>query len=250
MTAELSRGPLLIDIGGLTLAEDDVSRLLHPAVGGVILFTRNFHSYAQLQALTTQIHALRDPPLLIAVDQEGGRVQRFREPFVALPAAAKLGHCYDNKPQEALQQAFHLGWVMAAELRGVGIDFSFAPVLDLALVPSTVIGDRALHPDPHAAAELAESLCRGMHSAGMSCTGKHFPGHGGVSADSHSDQPVDPRCLATLEASDFVPYSQLIKTQLLDGIMTAHVLYPDIDAALPTYSCYWLQSVVRTQLEF
>ncbi len=250
MTVERARGPLLIDVGGLTLVADDIRRLLHPAVGGVILFARNYRDCTQLRALTTAIHDLRSPQLLVAVDQEGGRVQRFRDPFVPLPAMAALGRCYDQTPQHALQQAFHLGWVMAAELRGVGVDFSFAPVLDLALVQSTVIGDRALHRDPHIAAELAESLCRGMHSAGMACTGKHFPGHGGVSIDSHSSQPVDQRSLDALEVADFVPYCHLLKTRLLEGMMTAHVLYPAIDDKLPTYSSLWLQSIVREQLQF
>jgi len=250
MMLELPRGPLMIDVDGLLLAKDDLRRLCHPAVGGVILFARNYQDRQQLLSLTAAIHGLRSPQLLIAVDQEGGRVQRFREPFVSLPAARSLGRYYDINPQDALQQAFHLGWVMAYELRDVGIDFSFAPVLDLALVPSTVIGDRSLHHDPTIAAQLAESLCRGMQTAGMACTGKHFPGHGGVQADSHSSQPVDERNLTALENNDFVPYCQLIRRHLLEGVMIAHVLYPNIDKMLPTYSSFWLQSVIRTQLAF
>lgn len=245
----MSLGPVILDLKGTTLLPEERAMLLHPHVGGVIYFTRNFQSPDQIAALTAEIHALRDPPLLVCVDHEGGRVQRFRNGFTRLPAVRKLGKVYDRDPRHARQLAETFGWVMAVELRAVGIDFSFTPVLDLDRGVSQVIGDRAFHTFPEPAADLAHAYMRGMHRAGMAATGKHFPGHGGCEADSHVDVPVDPRRYEDILVEDLVPFERMIHFGM-EAMMPAHVIYPNIDAQPAGFSSFWLKEVLRTRLGF
>ena len=245
----MSLGPVMLDVKGLELDAEDRSRLSHPQVGGVILFSRNYHDPAQLAALCTEIHALRDPRLVVAVDHEGGRVQRFRDGFQALPAMGHLGDFYDQDPAQALRLAERFGWIMAAELLHYGVDLSFAPVLDLANPVSSVIGDRAFHRDPEAIAHLANAWIRGVRAAGMEAVGKHFPGHGSVEGDSHHVMPFDRRRFADIEALDLVPFRLVIDTHLA-GIMMAHVIYDQVDRQAAGYSRYWIDSVLRGQLGF
>ena len=245
----LALGPVMLDVAGLALDDDDRRRLLHPLVGGIILFTRNYESPAQLAALTAEIHALRQPPLLIAVDHEGGRVQRFRSGFTALPAMRELGAVWDRDAKLARRLAHQVGYVLAAELRAHGVDLSFAPVLDVDHGNSSVIGDRAFHSDPRAIGDLATGLIKGLREAGMSSVGKHFPGHGHVRADSHHEVPVDERTLADIEASDLVPFRRLIDNGL-GGIMPAHVIYPAVDAKPAGFSEIWLKDILRVRLGF
>ena len=236
----MSYGPLMIDIAGTALSDLDRQRLRHPLVGGVILFSRNYQSPAQLSALCEEIHGLREPMLPIAVDHEGGRVQRFREGFSRLPAMASLGEQWNESPQAAVTAARGVGFLLASELRAQGVDFSFTPVLDLDWGRSGVIGDRAFHRDPAAVGELAAALIAGLHDAGMACCGKHFPGHGWAEADSHVAIPVDERSLAELEA-DILPYRQLH----LDAVMPAHVIYPRVDPRPAGFSPVWLGKLRR-----
>ncbi|HSH40847.1 MAG TPA: beta-N-acetylhexosaminidase [Arenicellales bacterium] len=242
-------GPLIIDIdGGLSLSGADRARLLSPLVGGVILFSRNFADRSQLCALTREIKSLRAPELLITVDQEGGRVQRFRDGFTRLPPAAACGSLYDASPREGERLAGDIGRVMAAELVECGVDLSFAPVLDVLSRDSRVIGDRAFHADPGAVCRLASAYIEGMHAAGMRCVGKHFPGHGGVGEDSHACLPEDPRSLDALRRCDLQPYVSL--SPKLQGVMLAHVRYGAIDASIPSYSAFWIGEVLRGELGF
>jgi beta-N-acetylhexosaminidase len=247
--AALARGPVMLDVEGLELSGEDRARLLHPLVGGVILFARNYASPAQLAALTQAIHALRSPQLLIAVDHEGGRVQRFRDGFTAIPPMRTLGAHWDRDVAAAAGEAIRLGWTMARELRAHGVDFSFTPVLDLDFGASTVIGDRAFHRNPNAAAHLAAALHAGLRAGGMAAVGKHFPGHGHVAADSHVDVPVDPRTLAAITADDLVPFASMT-AHGLEGVMPAHVVYPAVDAVPAGYSRIWLQDILRGRLGF
>lgn len=235
-------GPLMIDVAGTALTDLDRERLCHPLVGGVILFGRNYASREQLAALCGEIHALR--PLPIAVDHEGGRVQRFRDGFTRLPAMRQLGQWWDKSPRAAVESARALGFLLAAELRADGVDLSFAPVLDLDWGHSGVIGDRAFHSDPQAVIDLAGGLIEGMREAGMACCGKHFPGHGWAAADSHTAMPVDERDLAAL-APDLRPYREL----KLDGVMPAHVVYPQVDARPAGFSPVWIAKL-RDELAF
>ena len=231
----LPLGPLMIDIQGLTLSDQDRARLTHPLVGGLILFARNFQDTEQLTRLCAEVHALRTPPLPIAVDHEGGRVQRFRAGFTRLPAMRGLGEVWDRDPQQACQMARDIAYVLAAELRQCGVDLSFTPVLDLDYGRSEVIGNRAFHRRPEAVAELATAFIDGLHAWGMAACGKHFPGHGHVAADSHVAIPVDERNLAEL-AEDLQPYRHVP----LDGVMPAHVIYPQLDGLPAGFSRFWL----------
>lgn len=245
----MTLGPVMLDIAGVALDEEDRERLRHPQVGGVILFSRNYHDPQQLAELCRDIHALRDPRLVIAVDQEGGRVQRFRDGFQALPAMGHLGDLHDEDPQQAIRLAETFGWMMALELRVRGVDLSFAPVLDIGDPVSSVIGDRAFHRDPEAICHLANAWIRGMRNAGMEAVGKHFPGHGSVEGDSHHVMPFDRRPLAEIEALDLVPFRRVIATHLA-GIMMAHVIYEAIDPGAAGYSRYWIETVLRGELGF
>jgi len=242
-------GPVMLDIAGVVLDAADRERLTHPQVGGVILFSRNYSDPEQLAALCAEIHALRDPRLVVAVDQEGGRVQRFRDGFQSLPAMGHLGDLYDEQPRQAIRLAETFAWVMASELLARGVDLSFAPVLDIGDPVSSVIGDRAFHRDPEAICHLANAWIRGMREAGMEAVGKHFPGHGSVEGDSHHVMPFDRRDLAEIEALDLVPFRRVIATHLA-GIMMAHVIYDAVDARAAGYSRYWIETVLRRQLGF
>lgn len=242
-------GPVMLDVLGATLTEEDKSRLLHPLVGGVILFRRNYESPAQLAELTAAIRALRATPLLISVDHEGGRVQRFHEGFTKLPPMRELGKIWDKHPQRARHLAQQAGFVLAAELRGCGVDFSFTPVLDVDHGQSSVIGDRAFHSNPQAIAELAHSLLQGLKQAGMHTVGKHFPGHGFVTADSHLAIPVDEREFVDIELCDLIPFRQMISFGLT-AVMPAHVIYPKLDSRPAGFSPFWLKDILRGQLGF
>jgi len=245
----MTLGPVMLDIAGTALDETDRKRLSHPQVGGVILFSRNYQDPPQLARLCREIHALRDPRLVVAVDHEGGRVQRFREGFQAIPAMGHLGDLYNDEPQQALRCAEIFAWVMAAELLHYGVDLSFAPVLDIGNPISSVIGDRAFHRNPESICHLANAWVRGMRRAGMEAVGKHFPGHGSVEGDSHHVMPFDRRSIAEIEALDLVPFRRVIATHLA-GIMMAHVIYDHVDRHPAGYSCYWIETVLRGQLEF
>jgi beta-N-acetylhexosaminidase len=245
----MTLGPVMVDLVGPTLTAQERELLQHPQTGGVILFTRNFISVDQLRELVNEIHALRKPRLLIGVDQEGGRVQRFRQGFTRLPALRRLGQIYDRDRDSGLKLADKAGWLMAAELSSVGVDFSFTPVLDLDRGISGVIGDRAFHSDPQAVAELAHAYMIGIRRAGMAAIGKHFPGHGGVKEDSHTVLPVDNRLMADIFTEDVLPFERMIHYGLA-GIMPAHVVYPHGDRRPAGYSSYWLRDVLRERLGF
>lgn len=245
----MTLGPLMIDIAGLSLTEEEKEILQHPHVGGVILFSRNFQDITQLRTLTREIHSIRAPHLLIAVDHEGGRVQRFREGFTRLPAVARLGELYQTDSKKALAYARNTGWLMASELLAAGIDISFAPVLDLDYGISSVIGDRSFHRSPEIAANIAHAYMSGMRQAGMISTGKHFPGHGAVRADSHHDLPIDERTFEDIASKDMLVFERMIHFGLT-GIMMAHVVYPKIDSKPAGFSRIWIQEVLRKQLEF
>jgi beta-N-acetylhexosaminidase len=245
----MSLGPIMLDIGGTHLTAADKERLKHPLTGGVILFTRNYSSFEQLTQLTAEIHALRTPPLLIAVDHEGGRVQRFREGFTRLPPMRELGIIWDEHPASARNLAKAAGFILASELRAAGIDFSFTPVLDMDYGQSTVIGDRAFHCQPRVIAELAHHLMLGLKLGGMAAVGKHFPGHGYIRADSHTELPVDERSFDDIEMHDLVPFRKLIDFGL-PAIMPAHVIYPQVDSNPAGFSEIWLKDILRGKMGF
>jgi len=245
----MTLGPVMIDLIGTEITPVERDMLLHPNTGGVILFTRNFESIEQLQALTSEIHALRNPHLLIAVDHEGGRVQRFHDGFTRLPAMATFGQLYKKNKDEAKNLAEKTGWLMASECLVTGIDFSFAPILDLGHGISGVIGDRAFDKSPDVISILAHEFMRGMKRAGMAATGKHFPGHGSVKEDSHVGHPVDQRTLADIMMEDIIPFERMIDYGLA-AIMPAHVVYPQVDDRAAGYSERWLQNILRQQLHF
>jgi beta-N-acetylhexosaminidase len=244
----MSLGPLMIDLAGTGLEAAERELLRHPLVGGVILFTRNYADPAQLSALVEAIHAARNPPLIVGVDQEGGRVQRFRSGFSLLPPARRLGRAFDVDARDGLALARTIGWLMAAELRAHGVDVSFAPCVDLDYGVSEVIGERALHRDSEAVGQLAVAYTHGMRDAGMAATAKHFPGHGAVVADSHLTLPIDRRPLEDLGA-DLAPYRRLIANGLA-AVMVAHVLYPGVDLAPASLSGRWIRDVLRGELGF
>jgi beta-N-acetylhexosaminidase len=244
----MTLGPLMIDLEGTTLQPVERELLQHPLVGSVILFARNYADPEQLRQLVADIHAVRSPALIVGVDHEGGRVQRFREGFSRLPPLRRIGHEYDASPRAGLALAREIGWLMAAELRAAGVDLSFAPCVDLDYGVSEVIGDRALHPRSAVVGELAVAYMHGMRAAGMVATAKHFPGHGAVVADSHHALPVDRRSLADLEP-DIAPYRLLIANGLA-GVMVAHVLYPEIDDVPASASRRWISGLLRNELLF
>jgi len=241
-------GPLMVDVAGLELTPEDREVLRHPLVGSVILFTRNYASPEHLRKLVADIHAVRNPALIVAVDQEGGRVQRFRPEFSLLPPPRRIGHAYDLDAKQGLQLARSMGWLMAAELRAHGVDLSFAPCVDLDYGISEVIGDRAFHSRPAAVAELALAYLAGMKDAGMAGTAKHFPGHGAVIADSHKSLPVDRRGWNEL-GDDLLPYRRLIANGL-PGVMVAHVLFPAVAPEPASLSRRWVQNALREELRF
>ncbi len=245
----MTLGPLMVDLEGTAISEIEKNLLLKPEVGGVILFTRNFESVEQLTALVDEVHRLRTPKLLVAVDHEGGRVQRFHEGFSRIPAAAMYARVAKNDLQKSRQLAENAGWLMAVELRACGIDFSFAPVLDLAHGLSGVIGDRAFHSKPTTVATLAYAFMHGMNKAGMQAVGKHFPGHGGVVEDSHVAMPVDHRELDELLRSDIKPFENMIENKLA-AIMPAHVIYDKVDDKPAGYSSFWIENILRQRFAF
>ena len=248
----MSLGPLMVDIAGAELSAQDIDVLRHPLVGSVLLFSRNYRDPEQVTALTASIRALRSPQLLIAVDHEGGRVQRFREGFTRLPALRPLGRRYEDEARGAKRDALELtrdiAWLMASELRAVGVDYSFAPCVDLDYGVSEIIGDRSFHSEPDFVAALAAAYVLGMRDAGMAAIAKHFPGHGFVVADSHIALPVDRRELADIEA-DMRPYRLLVENNLA-GVMAAHVVYPAIDDLPASLSARWLGGILRKQFNF
>lgn len=240
-------GPLFIDIQSTMLMPDEQALIQNHWVGGIILFSRNYQDVEQLKALTRQIRALR-PHIIICVDHEGGRVQRFREGFTAIPPMAVIGQVYDTDPKRALKIAYLYGRIVACELQSVGIDFSFSPVLDLDYRQSQIMGTRCFHADPMTVSLLASAFIDGLASMGMPCVGKHFPGHGYVKADSHVAHPVDDRTLEEIMNRDIIPYRNLASK--LSGIMTAHVLFPRVDESIASYSSFWLKNILRKEIGY
>ena len=245
----MSLGPVMLDIDGVSLTPADRDLLREPAVGGVILFTRNYESAEQIADLVADIRALRSPALLIAVDHEGGRVQRFREGFTAIPPMRRIGREYDRDAESGLAAARDAGWIIGSELRAAGIDLCFAPCLDLDWGVSEIIGNRAFHGKADVVAELAAALSNGLRSAGMAAVGKHFPGHGAVLADSHLKLPVDRREYGLL-LDDMRPYERLIGNGAITGVMLAHIVYEQLDAQPAGFSEYWIQRELRSRLGF
>ena len=239
----------MVGIAGGELDQSEIEVLRHPCVGGVILFSRNYRSRAQLRALCDAVHELKQPPILIGVDHEGGRVQRFRNGFSTLPAAAAYGDLHDRDPSLACLAARAGGWLMAVELRACGVDFSFAPVLDLDCGVSAVIGGRAFHREPGVVTTLARAFLWGMRDAGVSGVGKHFPGHGSVEHDSHDTLPVDRRPYEDIRLADLVPYQQLA-AEGLAGVMPAHVVFECVDPVPAGFSRRWIRDILRGQLGF
>jgi beta-N-acetylhexosaminidase len=244
----MSLGPLMVDVAGTMLTSEDAELLRHPLIGSVILFTRNYKSVEQVTALCAAVRAVRTPHLMIAIDHEGGRVQRFRDGFTQLPAARVLGRRFDEDRRDGLALARSVGWLMASELRAIGVDFSFAPCVDLDYGVSTIIGDRAFRRNPDSVGALAASYMSGMRDAGMAAIAKHFPGHGAVAADSHVALPSDRREFVDME-EDLRPYRLLIDNNL-PGIMAAHVVYPAVDTLPASLSRRWIKDVLRGQLGF
>ena len=239
----------MLDIEGVSLTPADRDLIREPAVGGVILFSRNYESPEQITDLVAKIRALKSPPVLIAVDHEGGRVQRFRDGFSRIPAMRHIGHEYDEDPEEALRLARQAGWLIASELRAAGIDLCFAPCIDLDRGISEIIGDRAFHNKPEVVGELAAAFSRGLRSAGMAAVAKHFPGHGAVAADSHLKLPVDRRDYGLL-LDDMRPYDKLISNSLVAGVMIAHIVYREMDSMPAGFSRYWIENELRSRLGF
>lgn len=242
-------GPLIVDIASLQLDDEDREVLAHPLVGGVILFARNAVNMQQLACLAGDIKGLKDPPLWVCVDQEGGRVQRFRQGFSRLPALYSLGRLYEQNKSKAVCASRALARLMAWELSQAGIDFSFAPVVDRYDAASEVIADRAFHASPEVVSQLAAAYMRGLHDIGMIAVAKHFPGHGGVVQDSHRCMPEDYRCYKRIMASDLLPYRRLIGLGL-NAVMCAHVRFPRVDERLPGFSPFWVRQILRGVLKF
>lgn len=246
----LARGPVMADVAGFSLSDAEKLRLQNPAIGGVILFRRNFQNIEQLKQLCADIKSLREPQLIIAVDHEGGRVQRFIDGFTRLPAMATLGQLWDTQGQEkACAAAEQVGWVLATELAACGVDLSFTPVLDLDWGQCAVIGNRSFHRDAATVSQLALALQKGLNKGGMKSCGKHFPGHGFVEGDSHHTLPCDDRKMEELMPNDILPFQALSKEGMA-AVMPAHVVYPQIDAQPAGFSSVWLKQILRQQLGF
>lgn len=243
----MSLGHVMIDIEGLKLSPEDRIILTHPQVGGLILFRRNYADVKQLRALIDEIRDIHQD-IIIAVDQEGGRVQRFIDDFTRLTPIGDIGKVYDENPAKGLALAREHAGQMATELLNVGINLSFTPVLDRNIGISSVIGDRSFHADPQVIAEIATAYIEAMHETGMPATGKHFPGHGAVIADSHHELPIDTRDFATIYATDLVPFMAL--APLLDAVMIAHVVYQQVSDLPAGFDPYWLNDVLRQQCGF
>jgi beta-N-acetylhexosaminidase len=244
----LPLGPVMLDVQGDQLADADRARLVHPLAGGVILFQRNYASPEQIAQLCADIRALRAPELLIAVDHEGGRVQRFREGYTPIPAMAELGALWDVDQSAARSRSEAAGFIIATELTASGVDFSFTPVLDIGFGHSRVIGTRAFHRDAEVVGELASALIVGLTRGGAAAVGKHFPGHGFAGEDSHVEIPLDPRTLSEIRAVALAPYRRLVRR--LGGVMPAHVIYPEVDRMPAGFSRIWLQDVLRNEIGF
>ena len=245
--SQLTHGRLMIDIEGISLSEDDIYLLKNPNIGGIILFERNFESRDQILSLCSDIKSI-NKEILIAVDHEGGRVQRFKEDFTHIPSMQSLGDFVKKNPSQGLKLSEEIGWLLASELISSGIDISFAPVLDLDRDKSSIIGNRSFGDDPQLVIDTSEALIKGMNDAGMAATGKHFPGHGGVVEDSHLEAPQDLRELEELFKHDLKPY--IILQDSLKGIMSAHLTFPKIDPDIVSFSFFWLTVVLRQQLGF
>jgi beta-N-acetylhexosaminidase len=243
-----SLGPLMLDVAGLALSDKEKEILSSPLVGGLILFTRNYSTPKQLQSLIAEIR-LASPGIIIAVDHEGGRVQRFREGFTRIPPMAKFGEMYKTDRKAAIKLSLDCGWLMAAELIAYDIDISFAPILDRDYGISSIIGDRAFSDCVEDIVVLTQAFIKGMAEAGMASTGKHFPGHGGVAADSHTDIPIDDRTMDELRDNDISVFEPLIDSGL-NAIMPAHIIYPKVDSFAAGFSKYWLQTILRSELNF
>ena len=245
----MSSGPIMIDIEGYTLTPADRSFLCNALIGGVILFARNYKSPEQLTQLINEIHDLRDPRLLVAVDHEGGRIQRFINDFTRIPPMRYLGHYYDKDKNDACFLTEKIGWITGSELRAVGVDLCFAPCVDIDRNLNDVIGNRAFHLSPKIIRDLAASFCKGLKKAGMASIAKHFPGHGGVSIDSHHALPLDNRSITKL-MDDIYPYEALNKQRAIAGIMMSHVLYPKIDSLPAGFSSIWIEDYLRSHIGF
>lgn len=242
-------GPIVFDLIGTALSAEEREILQHPLIGGVIVFARNYESVEQITQLCKSIRQSRKKPILITVDQEGGRVQRFRAGFTRLPAMGEIGKLYMDSRETALQLANISGWVMAAEVLAVGVDLSYAPVLDLDKGINPAINSRAFSLDKEIVMALATAFCEGMRAAGMAAVGKHFPGHGSVTVDSHLALPVDERSFAAIEADDMVTFTDMVRTGI-EGMMASHILFPKVDAMPVGFSPYWLKEILRKQLKF
>lgn len=242
-------GPIMLDVLGTSLTAEDKELLQHPLVGGLILFTRNYESPEQIAHLTAEIRRAANKELIIAVDHEGGRVQRFREGFSRIPAMGKIWDFAQQDVSRAQKLAKQSAILMALEVQAVGIDISFAPILDINDI-SAVIGDRSFHKNPEIVCQLASAFIEGLHLVGMKATGKHFPGHGSVKADSHIALPIDTRSRHDVFALDMLPFKTLIANKQVDALMPAHVIFPDIDHEAVGFSSYWLKTILRNQLGF
>lgn len=242
-------GCFIIDIAGTELTPEDIELLRHPLVGGIIFFARNYQNRAQLSNLCSSIRKVRQSKLLIMVDQEGGRVQRFQSEFTRIPPMATFGQLYDENHDIASELTHECGWLMAAEMLSVGIDLSLAPVLDIYNADNKAIGNRAFHKNTKIISQLAAAFISGMHEAGMAATGKHFPGHGSVNVDSHIATPIDKRTLNEIENKDLIPFAAMIKSGI-DAIMAAHIVYPEVDKLPVGFSRIWLKDILRQKLQF
>ncbi|MGJ8681434.1 beta-N-acetylhexosaminidase [Paraglaciecola sp.] len=242
-------GPIMLDVAGYELSPEEIEMLDHPLVGGLILFTRNYHDQNQLKDLVKHIRMVTRNDIVVAVDHEGGRVQRFRQGFSKIPAMGSIQDVCQRNGLNTSDVCQQLGWLMASEVQAFDIDISFAPVLDINGI-SEVIGDRGFHQEPDTIIQLASNFIKGMHSAGMKSTGKHFPGHGNVLEDSHVAIPIDTRRKQQVFDVDMAIFSAIHQQGLLDAVMPAHVIYPDVDDLPAGFSQVWIQQILRQKLEF